>query len=147
MNTITLFLIFIPILVVILLFANLLLAVHRPDSEKVTPYECGFSPVYGQTRNPFHISFYLVGILFLIFDLEILLTYPYAVSVYQSSSYGFWIVMIFFAVLTVGFVYEFGSGALYFTNKRSAISNNSAVLQYKTPLKKKYRYKVIQGFK
>lgn len=137
MNTITLFLIFIPILVVILLFANLLLAVHRPDSEKVTPYECGFSPVYGQTRNPFHISFYLVGILFLIFDLEILLTYPYAVSVYQSSSYGFWIVMIFFAVLTVGFVYEFGSGALYFTNKRSAISNNSAVLQYKTPLKKK----------
>lgn len=137
MNTITLFLIFIPILVVILLFANLLLAVHRPDSEKVTPYECGFSPVYGQTRNPFHISFYLVGILFLIFDLEILLTYPYAVSVYQSSSYGFWIVMIFFAVLTVGFVYEFGSGALYFTNKRSAISNNSVVLQYKTPLKKK----------
>jgi len=125
MNTITLFLIFIPILVVILLFANLLLAVHRPDSEKVTPYECGFSPVYGQTRNPFSISFYVVGILFLVFDLEILLTYPYAVSIYQTQSYGFWIVIIFFFILTVGFIYEFGSGALYFTDKRSEITSKS----------------------
>ena len=123
MNTITLFLIFIPILVVILLFANLLLAVHRPDSEKVTPYECGFSPVYGQTRNPFSISFYLVGILFLVFDLEILLTYPIAVTLYQVGTYGFWIMILFFIVLTVGFVYEMGSGALYFTDKRSAMAN------------------------
>lgn len=119
MNTITLFLIFIPILVIILLFANLLLAVHRPDSEKVTPYECGFSPVYGQTRNPFSISFYLVGILFLVFDLEILLTYPIAVTLYQVGTYGFWIIILFFLVLTVGFVYEMGSGALYFTNNRA----------------------------
>jgi NADH-ubiquinone oxidoreductase chain 3 len=125
MNTITLFIIFIPILVVILLLANLLFAVHRPDSEKVTPYECGFSPVYGQNRNPFSISFYLVGILFLIFDLEILFIYPYRSIAYQSEAYGFWIVMIFFIVLTVGFVYEFGSGRLYFTDKRSAISNPS----------------------
>ena len=108
MNTITLFFIFIPILAVILLFANLLLAVHRP-------------PVYGQTRNPFSIQFYLVGILFLVFDIEILLTYPYAMNLYQTSSYGFWIFVIFFLVLTLGFVYEFGSGALYFTDKRSSI--------------------------
>lgn len=60
MNTITIFIIFIPILVVILLIANLLLAVHQPDSEKVTPYECGFSVIFGQTRSPFHISFFLV---------------------------------------------------------------------------------------
>jgi len=122
MNTITLFLIFIPILVVILLFANLLLAVHRPDSEKVTPYECGFSPVYGQTRNPFSISFYLVGILFLVFDLEILLVYPLAVSFYQVGIYGFWTFIIFFGVVTIGFVYEMGSGALYFNDKRSNIN-------------------------
>ena len=129
MNTITLFFLFIPILAVILLFANLLLAVHRPDSEKVTPYECGFSPVYGQTRNPFSIQFYLVGILFLVFDIEILLTYPYAMNLYQTGSYGFWIFIIFFLVLTIGFVYEFGTGALYFTDKRSSIKptniNNS----------------------
>lgn len=127
MNTITLFIIFIPILVVILLIANLLLAVHRPDSEKVTSYECGFSVVYGQTRHPFSISFYLVGILFLIFDLEILFIYPFASCMYSVQSYGFWVVIIFFIVLTMGFVYEFGSGALYFTDKRSSIKNSSPV--------------------
>ena len=123
MNTITIFIIFVPILVLILLVVNLLLAVHRPDSEKVTPYECGFSPVYGQTRNPFQISFYLVGILFLVFDIEILISYPLAVSLYQTSLYGFWMFIIFFFVLTIGFVYEMGSGALYFTDKRSAMAN------------------------
>lgn len=110
-------------LVLVLLFVNLLLAVHRPDSEKVTPYECGFSPVYGQTRQPFSITFYLVGILFLIFDLEILLTFPVASCLYQVESYGFWIIVIFFIVLTIGFVYEFGSGALYFSDKRSSITD------------------------
>lgn len=60
MNSIILFIIFTPILVIILLIANLLLAVHQPDTEKVTPYECGFSVIYGQTRSPFHISFFLV---------------------------------------------------------------------------------------
>lgn len=118
MTTISIFILFVPVLTLILLLVNLLLAVHRPDSEKVTPYECGFSPVYGQTRNPFSIQFYLVGILFLVFDLEILLTYPYAVNVYETSHYGFWIVMFFFFVLAVGFVYEFGKGALYFTSAR-----------------------------
>lgn len=125
MNTITLFLIFIPILVLILLGLNLLLAVHRPDAEKVSPYECGFSPVYGQTRNPFSISFYLVGILFLVFDIEILFVYPLASSLYSVQSYGFWILVIFFLILTLGFIYEFASGALYFTDKRSNIINKS----------------------
>lgn len=124
MNTITLFILFIPVLVLILLMLNLLLAVHRPDSEKVTPYECGFMPFYGQTRNPFSISFYLVGILFLVFDLEILFIYPYASTAYQLGNYGFWIIIIFFIVLTIGFVYEFGSGALYFTDKRSQIRSD-----------------------
>ena len=127
MNTITLFIVFIPILVIILLVLNLLLAVHHPDSEKVTPYECGFSPVYGQTRNPFSISFYLVGILFLIFDLEILFIFPFASCSNLVGIYGFWIVIIFFIVLTVGFVYEFGSGALYFTDKRSSITDTNIV--------------------
>jgi NADH-ubiquinone oxidoreductase chain 3 len=123
MNAITLLILFVPVLVLILLFVNLLLAVHRPDSEKVTPYECGFSPIYSQTRNPFHISFYLVGILFLVFDLEILLSYPMAVTLYEVTSYGYWVFIIFFSVLTVGFVYEFASGALYFTDKRSSLRN------------------------
>lgn len=118
-NTITLFILFVPVLVLILLIVNLLLAVHKPDSEKVTAYECGFQPIYGQTRNPFAISFYVVAMLFLIFDLEILLIFPFASCIYSVQSYGFWIIILFFIILTVGFVYEFGSGALYFTDQRS----------------------------
>jgi len=64
---------------------------------------------------------YIVGILFLIFDLEILLIYPLAVTLYQVSTYGFWITMIFFAILTVGFVLEIGSGALYFTDQKTSV--------------------------
>jgi NADH:ubiquinone oxidoreductase subunit 3 (subunit A) len=121
MNSITLLFLFVPVLVAILLVLNVLLAVHRPDSEKVTPYECGFSPVYGQTRAPFSIQYYLVGLLFLVFDLEVVLLYPMTVSLYQIGSYGFVIAIIFFCVLTLGFVYELGKGALYFTDQRSAI--------------------------
>lgn len=113
--------IFVPILVAILLVLNVLLAAHRPDSEKVTPYECGFSPVYGQTRAPFSIQYYLVGILFLVFDLEILLLYPIAVTLYNVSVYGFWVAIIFFTVLTLGFVFELAKGVLYFTDHRSSI--------------------------
>lgn len=127
MTTITMLFLFVPVLVLVLLALNVLLAVHRPDSEKVTPYECGFSPVYGQTRSPFSIQFYLVGILFLVFDLELLLLYPFAVSLYQTSFYGFCTGAIFFIVLTIGLVYELGRGALYFTDHRSAI--NRAVIE------------------
>ena len=121
MTALTVLFILVPILVAILLMANVLLAVHKPDAEKVTPYECGFSPVYGQTRAPFSIQYYLVGILFLIFDLEILLFYPLAVTLYSVSTYGFVIAVLFFTVLTIGFLYEYGKGALYFTDQRSSI--------------------------
>jgi NADH-ubiquinone oxidoreductase chain 3 len=87
--TMIVLLFFVPILVGILLLLNVLLAVHRPDSEKVSPYECGFSPIYGQVRAPFAVGYYLVGILFLIFDLEIAVLFPLAVTLYQVSAYGF----------------------------------------------------------
>lgn len=77
--TMTVLILFVPVLVAILLLLNVLLAVHKPDTEKVTPYECGFNPIYGQVRAPFAIQYYLVGILFLIFDLEIAVFYPLAV--------------------------------------------------------------------
>lgn len=80
---------FVPVLVAILLGLNLLLAAHRPDYEKVSVYECGFNALTAQTRNPFSISFYLVAVLFLIFDLEIALVYPVAVSLGVITSYGF----------------------------------------------------------
>ena len=108
--------IFVPILALLILGLNLLLATNRPDESKVSPYECGFSVIQGQTRSVFHIHFYLVSMLFLIFDLEIVLLYPLAVSLYQISTFGFSIAILFFFVLTIGFVLEIGSGAIKFIN-------------------------------
>jgi NADH-ubiquinone oxidoreductase chain 3 len=116
--------IFVPILGFVLLGLNVLLAPHRPDESKVSAYECGFSPVYGQTRSTFQIHFYLVGMLFLIFDLEILLLFPIAVTLYQVSIFGFCIALIFFIVLTIGFVLEIGSGAIQLSNLNLEKENN-----------------------
>jgi NADH:ubiquinone oxidoreductase subunit 3 (subunit A) len=116
MTTLILFFI-VPILTIILLTVNLLFRVHRPDREKVTPYECGISIQHGQTRRPYTVQYYLVGILFLIFDLEIAVLYPIRVSFDQVNLYGFWIRILFLFILTIGFVYEFGTGALKFTER------------------------------
>jgi NADH-ubiquinone oxidoreductase chain 3 len=116
--------IFVPILGFVLLGLNILFAPHRPDESKVSAYECGFSPVYGQTRSTFQIHFYLVGMLFLIFDLEILLLFPIAVTLYQVSIFGFCIALIFFIVLTIGFVLEIGSGAIQLSNLNLEKENN-----------------------
>ena len=89
MNSLIILFIFVPVLAIILLALNLLFSVHRPDSEKLTSYECGFSPIHGQTRTPFSIQFYLVAILFLVFDLELLVLYPITVTLYEVGSYGF----------------------------------------------------------
>jgi NADH:ubiquinone oxidoreductase subunit 3 (subunit A) len=121
MNSLLILFIIIPILVVILLSLNLLLAIHKPDSEKLSPYECGFTPIYGQTRSQFSIHFYIVAILFLVFDLEILLLYPISVTLYQVSVYGFTIAILFFSVLTIGFIFELGKGVLKFTDHKSKI--------------------------
>jgi len=124
MNTLLLLFILVPILSLILLALNVLLAAHKPDEAKVSAYECGFSPVYGQTRSVFHIHFYIVAMLFLVFDLEILLLFPIAVTLYQVSIFGFSIAIIFFIVLTIGFILEIGSGAISIT---SAISKEDGL--------------------
>ena len=116
MNNLLMLFILVPILAFILLALNVLLAPHRPDEAKVSAYECGFSPVYGQTRSTFQIHFYIVAMLFLVFDLEILLLFPLGVTLYQVSTYGFVVALIFFIVLTIGFVLEIGSGAISLTN-------------------------------
>ena len=116
MNNLIILFIFVPVLSGLLLLINFFLAVHSPYEAKVSAYECGFSPVYGQTRHVFHINFYIVAMLFLIFDLEILLLFPVAVTLYQVSIFGFSIAIIFFIILTIGFVLEIGSGAIALTN-------------------------------
>jgi len=122
MNTLLMLFIFVPFLAVLLLGLNLLLAAHKPDEAKVSAYECGFSPVYGQTRSTFQIHFFIVALLFLIFDLEVLLLYPLAVTLYQVSVFGFFVALIFFIVLTIGFILEIGSGAI--SIKNSDIKNS-----------------------
>lgn len=119
MNTLLMLFIFVPILAILLLGLNILLAAHKPDEAKVSVYECGFSPVYGQTRSTFQIHFFIVALLFLIFDLEILLLFPIAVTLYQVSMFGFSVALIFFIVLTIGFILEIGSGAIKITSSSS----------------------------
>ena len=122
-STLLVLFVFVPILAILFLGLNVLLAPNRPDESKASPYECGFSVIQGQTRSVFHIHFYLVSMLFLIFDLEILLLFPLAVTLYHISTFGFSVAIIFFFVLTIGFVLEIGSGAIKFieSNKKTKI--------------------------
>lgn len=88
-----------------------ILAKRHPDSEKISPYECGFEGE-GPVRNEFDVQFYLVAILFIIFDLEVAFLFPWAVSLRHIGVAGFWSMMIFLTLLTIGFIYEWKRGAL-----------------------------------
>ena len=122
MTTTTFFIIFIPILSIILLLVNLALAPHNPYQEKDSVFECGFSSFLGQNRTQFSISFFIFGLLFLLFDLEILLVYPYCVSSYNNDAYGLIIMLIFFALLTLGFIFELGKNALTIDSRQTFVS-------------------------
>ena len=112
MNTLLMLFLFVPILAVLLLGLNLLFAANKPNEAKESVYECGFNAVYGQTRSTFQIHFFIVALLFLVFDLEILLLFPIALTLYQVSMFGFSVAIVFFIVLTIGFVLEIGSNAI-----------------------------------
>lgn len=99
-----------------LLAANWVLSTDRSDEQKVSTYECGFEPFESQTREPMTISFYLVGLLFLLLDLELLLLYPYGSSVSSIDLMSLANVSAFFSLLTLGFIYEWSSGALHYAS-------------------------------
>jgi NADH-quinone oxidoreductase subunit A len=94
-----------------LMFSAMVIAVRNPDPEKVSAYECGFN-AFDDARMKFDVRFYLVAILFIIFDLEIAFLFPWAVAFGEMSMTAFWSMMVFLAVLTVGFAYEWKKGAL-----------------------------------
>ena len=96
---------------VALLVAPFLVAPNKPDPEKVAAYECGF-PAFDDARMKFDVRFYLVSILFIIFDLEVAFLFPWAISLRSIGAFGFWSMVLFLAVLTVGFIYEWKKGAL-----------------------------------
>ncbi len=90
---------------------NYLFSPKKPDAEKLSAYECGFE-AFSDSRMEFDVRFYLVAILFIIFDLEIAFLFPWAISLGSIGSLGFWSMMIFLFVLTIGFIYEWKKGAL-----------------------------------
>jgi NADH-quinone oxidoreductase subunit A len=94
-----------------LLIAPFLVAYRQPDAEKLSAYECGFN-AFDDARMKFDVRFYLVAILFIIFDLEVSFLFPWAVAFRQLGVVGFWSMMVFLAVLTIGFIYEWKKGAL-----------------------------------
>ncbi len=126
MTSITFFFIFIPILAIILLAINLIFAPHNPYQEKDSAFECGFHSFLGQNRSQFSISFFIFALLFLLFDLEILLIYPYLVSGYVNGIYGLTIMVIFFLALTLGFAFQIGKNALKIDSRQMLkLSNNN----------------------
>ena len=88
-----------------------LLGVHRPDAEKLSPYECGFE-AFEDARMKFDVRYYLVAILFILFDLEIAFLFPWAIVLQEIGLFGFVAMMVFLGILVVGFVYEWMKGAL-----------------------------------
>ena len=95
----------------VIVLASLITARQKPDSEKLSAYECGFEP-FEDARIKFDVRFYLVAILFIIFDLEVAFLFPWAVSLGDIGVFGFWSMAVFLGVLTIGFVYEWKKGAL-----------------------------------
>jgi NADH-ubiquinone oxidoreductase chain 3 len=118
MSTTTFFFIVIPFLALLLLWVNLQFSPHNSYQEKDSAFECGFHSFLGQNRTQFSISFFIFALLFLLFDLEILLVFPYIVSAYFNGIYGLIIMLFFFLVLTLGFAFELGKNALKIESKQ-----------------------------
>ena len=111
---------YLPILIFILIglgisfgmtLLSFIVGVSKPDSEKLSAYECGFE-AFEDARGRFDVRFYLVAILFIIFDLEVAFLFPWAISLGSIGMFGFWSMMIFLLILTIGFIYEWKKGAL-----------------------------------
>ena len=94
-----------------MLLASFIVARQKPDSEKLSAYECGFE-AFDDARSQFDVRFYLVAILFIIFDLEVAFLFPWAVALGDIGVFGFWSMILFLGILTIGFIYEWRKGAL-----------------------------------
>lgn len=119
------FILFVPLFVLILLGVHILVASSNPYTAKLDQYECGF-PATEDARQKFQVSFFLVAILFLVFGSEIIFLYPFVVSLYHISFFGYWTAMIFILLLAISFTYELASSALdYASDKTTSSSKNS----------------------
>lgn len=130
---------FIILLTIILSNAGNIFGKHTPYWEKDSPFECGYHSFRGQNRKEFNITFFIFGLLFLLFDLEILLVFPYAVSGYNNSYYGLAYLIVFLLILAAGFVFEYGKGAL-------AIESNQSTYRQVDGQKKSWNTNILINF-
>lgn len=119
MSSIMFFLILIPILAILLLGINLILAPHNPYQEKYSIFECGFHSFLGQNRTQFGVKFFIFALVYLLLDLEIILIFPFALSEYINNLYGLIIALIFIGIITIGFIYELGKNALKIDSRQT----------------------------
>ena len=111
--------IFIPILAILLLVINLILAPHNPYQEKYSIFECGFHSFLGQNRTQFGVKFFIFALVYLLLDLEIILTFPFALTEYINGFYGLLIALGFVGIITLGFVFELGKNALKIDSRQT----------------------------
>jgi len=123
--TLLVFILLVPILALILLGLNTLLSSHKSYEDKLSSYECGQPVIIGQTRESFQVHFLLVAMLFLVFDIELVLLLPASVSLSSINTFGFFIVIIFFIILTIGFVFEIASQSITIKPNKSNSSDNN----------------------
>src|SRR5690606_31547004 len=112
MSSMTFLFIFVTVLSLVFLLLNFIFAPHNPYQEKYSIFECGFHSFLGQNRTQFGVKFFIFALVYLLLDLEILLTFPFAVSGYVNNIYGLIITLGFIAIITIGFIYELGKSAL-----------------------------------
>ena len=115
------------------LVAALVIAPQKPDPEKLSAYECGFN-AFDDARMQFDVRFYLVSILFIIFDLEVAFLFPWALTFGKIGLFGFWSMMVFLAVLTIGFIYEWKKGSSGLTKPLTGILPGAALTPIPAPL-------------
>src|ERR1044072_9935889 len=119
MSSMTYFFIVVIILSVLFIILNFLLAPHNPYQEKYSIFECGFHSFLGQNRTQFGIKFFIFALIYLLLDLEIIMIYPFGLSEYENGIYGLLIVLIFIAIITIGFIFELGKNALKIESRQS----------------------------
>ena len=119
MSSVTFLFVLVTILTIVFLLLNFIFAPHNPYQEKYSIFECGFHSFLGQNRTQFGVKFFIFALVYLLLDLEILVVYPYGISVYENGIYGLIVVLIFIGIITAGFVFELGKNALKIDSRQS----------------------------
>jgi len=129
----TFFIFFVCIIAILFLVINLIFAPHNPYQEKYSIFECGFHSFLGQNRTQFGVKFFIFALVYLLLDLEILLTFPFAVSGYVNNIYGLIITLGFIIIITIGFIYELGKSALKIDSRQTITMtkfNSSSTVEF-----------------